>query len=90
MPRKLNLKKQFAQLMDLPPEAVINSALIKIVGNLEISISNHRGLVEYTTTAIRVASPQGVIAVSGAGLVIHYLSSDEIKVGGRITGVELQ
>ena len=57
MPRKLNLKKQFAQLMDLPPEAVINSALIKIVGNLEISISNHRGLVEYTTTAIRVASP---------------------------------
>ncbi len=89
MPRALNLKRQFAQLMDLPPEAVMNTALIKVVGSLELSISNHRGLLEYTTTRIRVGSPQGTIVVSGVGLIIQYLSSDELKVGGKITGIEL-
>ena len=90
MPRIPNIKRQFANLMDLPPEAVMNTALIKLVGNLEISVSNHRGLVEYSTTMVRVDSPQGIIVVSGSGLSIEYRSSDELKVGGRITGVELQ
>ncbi|HHT73129.1 MAG TPA: sporulation protein YqfC [Firmicutes bacterium] len=90
MPRTMKLKRHFAQLMDLPPEAVMNTALIKVVGNLEITISNHRGLRQYTTTAVRVDSPQGSIVVSGAGLFIQYLSHDEIRVAGKITGIELE
>jgi len=90
MPRALQLKRRFAQLMDLPPEAVLNTALIKVVGNLELSIANHRGLREFSAGAICVASPQGLIRVTGTGLVIHYLSPDEVRIGGRITGIDLE
>ena len=76
--------------MDLPSESVMNTALITVVGSMEVTITNHRGLLEYTTSVVRVNSPQGTIVVSGKGLVIEYLSSDELKLGGKITGVNLQ
>ncbi|NLM40322.1 MAG: hypothetical protein GX205_09725 [Firmicutes bacterium] len=90
MPRVQNIKKQFARFMDLPSEAVMNTAEVRVVGHMEVTITNHRGLVEYTTTVVRVNSPQGTIVVSGKGLFIEYLSHDELKLGGKIAGIDLQ
>ena len=89
MPRVQNIKKQFARFMDLPSEAVMNTAEVRAVGHMEVTITNHRGLVEYTTTVVRLI-PQGTIVVSGKGLFIEYLSHDELKLGGKIAGIDLQ
>ena len=85
-----NLKRRFAQALDVPPSVVLDQAEIHILGDGEVQISNHKGLVQYTTAMVKLRSVEGFIEVSGSELEIAAFSAQEIKIRGRIRQVVLR
>lgn len=87
---KQSLKKQFAQSLDLPQDILLNYASICLIGDVEGKITNHRGLLQYSSTNIKARTTQGVIEVVGKDLEIVSFSAHEIKINGFIRQVVLK
>lgn len=89
--KKMNtLAKKFISAMDLPEDVVLDLPQIKLVGNTEVIIENHKGVHEYKSTLIRLAIKGNLVSVSGRNLLIQFIGRDDIKIKGRIDKVEFQ
>lgn len=81
-------KEKLAEACRIPKEVVLGYSLVSISGNKEIIIENYRGILEYNKEYIRVSSKKGQIKISGSNLNIEYLNNEEMKITGRILGIE--
>lgn len=88
MTGRRDLRGRLTSLFDLPGDVVLDVARIILIGDLELAVENHRGLVEYTPQRVVIAIPGGRLVVVGGGLTIGSITSEEITLTGRITGLE--
>lgn len=66
-------------MMDLPR--------ITMVGQLHIYIENHRGLLAFTDTELRLLLKQGQLLIKGEAFVIKTILPEEILLEGKINQV---
>jgi sporulation protein YqfC len=66
-------------MMDLPR--------ITMVGQLHIYIENHRGLLTFTDTELRLLLKQGQLLIKGEAFVIKTILPEEILLEGKINQV---
>ena len=81
-PEKVKLK--LANLFELPADAVLDLPRFLLVGNANLLIENHEGILEYGETLIRVATKEGTVNVTGQELELEEISTDQIMISGRI------
>ncbi|MCL4425712.1 MAG: sporulation protein YqfC [Firmicutes bacterium] len=81
------LAKHLASLFDLPGDVVLNLPRLTMVGNLQVIIENHRGVVEYSPRKVIIAYNQGRVILEGEELVIGTIQSEEIAVTGRVNSL---
>jgi len=62
---------------------------VDLQGDRRVVIENHRGMVEYSDTCMRVAVRGGVVKVTGLDLELQIMNHDELVIGGTIAAVEL-
>lgn len=74
-------------VLELPRDMVLNLPRVTMVGNVQLTLENHRGVILYTGGRIRVAVEKGEVIIEGQRLTIRSIFSDEIVVDGLITGV---
>lgn len=84
----MGLRKQLAQSLELPKEVVLGLPLICMTGNEEMTIENHKGLLEYAPEHVRIASGSGSLSVMGEGLTLRQMSAECIVVTGTIHRIE--
>lgn len=82
------IKKGIADLLELPRDIVLDLPKITLVGNLQLYIENHKGIIEYSTGLIRINTKSGILVVTGSDLIIRTIVIEEIIVVGRIDKVE--
>ena len=78
------LRRQVTDLFDLPAEVMLDLPLVSLIGLERMQIENHRGIIEYTATRIRVNTTAGVIRIEGEGLLVHDIGTDAICIDGTI------
>lgn len=78
------LKRRVANFLELPKELILDFPRITLVGNGELTIANHRGVIEYTPVKVVVGVYQGQVEVSGEDLSISHVFPDEIRITGKI------
>ena len=61
---------------------------IEILGDRRVIVENHRGILEYSDTRMRIACGRLTLRILGEGLEIRALSLNELAVTGRIHAVE--
>ena len=81
--------KKVAELLEIPPDIVLDLPRVTMVGNIEITLENHRRIIEYTPARLRLALPQGELIVSGNELILVSLAQEEVVIRGRIKSLEL-
>ncbi len=84
------VKTGFASLFDLPRDILLNLPRITVIGNLQIILENHRGLVEYSDERIRINLEGKELTVTGSGLTIGAVSEAEIMIEGNIEGLHFR
>ena len=84
------VKAELSEWFELPEEIMLDLPRIEILGNDRIHIENHRGIIEYTQTCVRVNTNAGVIRITGGALNVRNIGSEEIIVLGSIEAIEYQ
>lgn len=83
-----DLRRRVAAIFELPEDMMLDVARISLVGDMELLVENHRGLVRYTPEQVVLGVPQGRVAVGGNELVIGSLSADQVIILGKIRSVQ--
>ncbi|MBA1337180.1 MAG: hypothetical protein HPY66_3616 [Firmicutes bacterium] len=86
--RAEHIKKGIADLLELPRDVVLDLPKTTLVGNLQLYIENHKGIIEYSSSIVRVNTKTGILVVTGRKLVIKTIVLEEIIITGEIDRVE--
>lgn len=84
MKKNQGIKKSLAEILELPKDIVLDIPKIILVGNLQIYIENHKGILEYTNTRIRVNTKLGTLSIIGKNLILKNIIAEEIIIVGEI------
>ncbi|MGE1102467.1 sporulation protein YqfC [Peribacillus simplex] len=86
-----NLGKKVKQLMtktmDLPQDVMMDLPRITMIGQLHIYIENHRGLLAFTDSEVRLMLKNGQLLIKGNAFVIKTILPEEIMLEGKIDKV---
>lgn len=84
-----NIKYNISELLELPKDIIMDLAKITVIGNMQVYISNHKGIIEYSLDTIRINTNDGIIKITGENLRIKTIMAEEIIVLGKIEKIEL-
>lgn len=88
MKKTQEIKKNLAEILELPQDIILDIPKITMVGNLQIYIENHKGIIEYTKNRIRINTKSGVLRIIGENLLLKNIIVEEIIIIGEIQQVE--
>ncbi|HOV79709.1 MAG TPA: sporulation protein YqfC [Bacillota bacterium] len=78
------VRKRLSELFEIPGDVMLDLPKITLVGNIQILVENHRGIIEYTPQRVRVCTGDGEVAVGGEDLILRNILPDELMVEGKI------
>jgi sporulation protein YqfC len=84
------LRKWTATILDLPQDVVLDLPRVTMVGGLQLTIENHRGVLHFSPNLLRLAMTGGEMEVSGQDLIIRNIGAEEVFVEGTILGIQLR
>ena len=79
-----NIRRVFADVFELPAEAVSSFPVITLTGQVDMIVENYGGIIEYSDTRIMLNTAAGIIKIEGTGLDIKYMNSQCVTVKGVI------
>jgi len=80
--------KQFALLSQLPPEVITDQPRITIIGDYEIVIENHKGLIGYEDAFVKINTKVSPLLIEGHKLVIERMDNETIVVRGEVRSLK--
>ena len=84
-----NLEYFLAHFLELPKELVMGLPRITVLGDIQLVVENHRGIIEYTTEKVRIGTSIGELRVAGTDLALRTIFPEEIAVDGKIRSIEM-
>ncbi len=87
---KKRISETVADAWGVPKDVIMNIPRMTISGDKEIYIENHKGILEYTSTEIRVSTAMGVVHVQGEKLVIERIRPEDLVIAGTFSKVEYE
>lgn len=85
--RKKQFQHQVANFLDIPRDLMMDLPKVVLIGDVQVSIENHRGILVYTPETVRVDTTLGELEVTGFDLSLKNILPDEILVEGKIKTV---
>lgn len=92
MEKKTKARKfegSLADFFELPRDIVLDLSRLTLIGNRQLYLENHKGIVEYDEHKIRVRTNSGTLVITGENLVIRNLYAAELYVEGDIDSLEI-
>lgn len=90
MHRDSKLLDRIVWAADLPEESLPGQPIVEIVGQRRVLIENHRGVIEYTDSIVRVKVKYGAVCIAGAHLELSRMTKGQLIVSGCIDSVKLE
>jgi len=83
----LNVKEKIANSLSLPKEIALDLPLVTATGRGEVTIENYKNLLEFTDIRIRIRTKEGVLTIEGERLLLRHVTTENLLVTGRVTGI---
>lgn len=87
--RRAGLLEKTAQVFDLPADAVAGVPRVELVGDRELRMENHRGILAYGPQEIQVSGGVFGVRVCGAELELRTMNTLELLITGHITDIHI-
>lgn len=81
-PDKLNWI--LADMLELPKDLVLEMPRITLVGQRELYLENHKGIIEYDLKQIKINLARGYLEIEGDDMEIKFIIQDELSISGSI------
>jgi sporulation protein YqfC len=86
--RREMLSKAMADFLEIPKDLVMDIPKVTVIGRNELYLENHRGIIEYSLTRVRINLSRGFIEIEGQNLEIKALLPEELSLYGDIKSVK--
>jgi len=86
---KRRFSKLSQQLLDMPQDVVYDLPRLTMIGDRQLYIENHRGIVHFSNERLRLALSKGELEVTGSELVIRTIWTEEVFIEGLISNIQL-
>lgn len=87
---KNKLKYNFAHMLELPKEVILDLPKITLVGTLQLQLENHRGIIEFSEEQVRINTKEGVLVITGEQFFLRNITEQEIVLDGKIKALSYQ
>lgn len=77
-----------AELFDLPADLVAGLIHLEVLGNQQLYMENHRGIISYSDQEIAVSGGGVILRVQGEGLTLVSMTGNALRIQGDILRVE--
>jgi sporulation protein YqfC len=77
-------------ILELPPELILNLPLITLTGSNNIAVENYISLIEYSSDIVRISTSVGKLKISGNNLKITEITNDKISINGNFCKLEYE
>lgn len=87
--RKPGLLEKTAEAFDLPADAIAGLPKLELVGDKELRIENHKGILAYGAQEIHVSGGTFLIKIAGEDLELRAMTGLELLITGKISQITL-
>lgn len=81
------LSKLTAKLLDLPQDVVLDLPRFTMIGNRQLYIENHRGVIHFSSDSLKLGLSKGKLEIRGRQLVIRAILPEEVFIEGIISDI---
>lgn len=88
MERKESLLEKASAMLDIPSDILAGLPRIELLGDRELHMENHKGILAYGSEEIHISGGKLVVRVKGNGLELRAMDPAQLLITGQIDGVE--
>ncbi len=88
--KKGNIQGSLADFFELPKDVILDLSRLTIIGNKQLYLENHKGIIEYGEERIKIKTSNGVLIIKGKNFTIRNLYAEELYVEGEISSIEIE
>ena len=88
-PRRHSFLERTAELFDLPADAVAGVPRLELVGDGELRVENHKGILAYGREEIHVSGGVFLVKITGQDLELRAMTGIELLITGKISQIAL-
>lgn len=88
-PRRVRFLERTAEIFDLPADAVAGLPRLELVGDGELRVENHKGILAYGREEIHVSGGVYLIKIMGQELELRAMTGLELLITGKISQITL-
>lgn len=81
------LKQQMAEYLEIPGDIILDLPKVVLLGNLQLVVENHRGILKYNPEIIHINLSEGELIIRGKDLQLRNVLPEEICVQGQIKNI---
>ncbi len=79
-------KRKVLDLLDLPADSDQCGMRVTMVGNTDLLIEGHAGVLQYSDKLVRFLTKESPLRVEGTALTMRQLSADRAYICGAVSG----
>ena len=84
--RREGVLSSVAELFDLPGDVIAGLPHLEMVGDRQLFLENHGGILSYSDRRIDVNTDRGVLRLRGRALYVLALTAEDLRAGGGLEG----
>lgn len=88
-PRRIRFLERAAETFDLPADAVAGVPRLELVGDGELRVEDHKGILSYSREEIHVSGGVFLIKITGQELELRAMTGLELLITGKISQITL-
>ena len=88
--KREGILEKTAEVVDLPGDLVAGLPRVELVGNRELRMENHRGILAYGTEEIHISGGKLILKIRGEDLELRSMNAGELLITGLIRGVDVE
>ncbi|SDK53602.1 sporulation protein YqfC [Sediminibacillus albus] len=81
---KQRIENMFTKHLELPSDVILELPRITTIGQLHAYIENHKGLILFSDTELRLRMKDGHLRIAGENFVLKMMLPEEILLEGKI------
>ena len=81
--------ERIAEVFDLPADALAGLPKLELVGDGELRVENHKGILAYGQEEIHISGGVYLIKIVGQGLELRAMTGIELLITGKVTQITL-
>lgn len=83
-------KEKILDKLEFPRDISLDLPKVIVVGNREITIENHKGIILFQTDMVKINSRIGAILIRGEEFEILFIAENSITISGIFKGISYE